>query len=449
MGKWIAVSVLVLLCATFTWSEATRAQVNPAVDRGRDAIRNVVSHITQTTAAYDNVWQQWGVAQKPENYAEAFQQRYGLHGANYQNDGFPLGLYQSPGPMGTGIASNCLICHAGSIAGQTLIGLGNASLDMQTLYEELNAADAIQYTLPLRLSNVRGTVEASAATVFLLQFRDAHLNLRASVPLDYRDVQCEDIPAWWHLKKKRTMYYSGLSDTRAFRPLMSFLMSPLHTGEYIKSQKDAFADIREFILQLEPPRYPYPIDRRLAAAGRIVFEETCTKCHGTYGPDGEYPNKFVPLHVIGTDTTVAKAYNAKTVAQFRKNWLFQEKSPEGRPYHVYQRGAYQAPPLDGIWATAPYFHNGSVPTVYQVLKSRTRPTIFTRSFQTGKQDYDQEKLGWKHTALKRAANPDLPLIERRKVYDTTQPARSNRGHRFGDKLTHQQRMAVIEYLKTL
>ena len=61
----------------------------------------------------------------------------------------------------------------------------------------------------------------------------------------------------------------------------------------------------------------------------------------------------------------------------------------------------------------------------------------------------EKRTGWKFTPLKGGPGPGAPALERRKVYDTAQPGRGNGGHRFGDKLTEQQRLAVIEYLKTL
>ena len=110
---------------------------------------------------------------------------------------------------------------------------------------------------------------------------------------------------------------------------------------------------------------------------------------------------------------------------------------------------YQAPPLDGIWATAPYFHNGSVPTLQQVLKSDSRPAFFTRSFRTGEDDYDSVRVGWKYAELKGLPNIHLHPHESRKYYDTRQPGRSNRGHTYGDHLSEAERTAVVEYLKTL
>jgi hypothetical protein len=134
---------------------------------------------------------------------------------------------------------------------------------------------------------------------------------------------------------------------------------------------------------------------------------------------------------------------------YEASWLGQERGPDGNRYEANPETGYQAPPLDGIWATAPYFHNGSAPTVYHVLNSKARLGKFTRSYRTAKDDYDPVKLGWKITTLDRAPDESVPAIERRKVYDTTQPGRGNGGHTFGDKLTEEERWAVVEYLKRL
>src|SRR5262249_46709671 len=123
--------------------------------------------------------------------------------------------------------------------------------------------------------------------------------------------------------------------------------------------------------------------------------------------------------------------------------------PDGGVYHGLESEGYQAPPLDGVWATAPYFHNGSVPTLEHALNSKARPRIYTRSYGTGTADYDTQRVGWKVTVLAAPPERSVPGIERRKVYDTTQPGRSNAGHTFGDALSTEERRAVIEYLKTL
>ena len=64
-----------------------------------------------------------------------------------------------------------------------------------------------------------------------------------------------------------------------------------------------FRDIRAYLLTLEPPKYPFPVAEKLAEQGRGHFLKNCSSCHGTYGPNGTYPNKVVSLKIVGTDLT--------------------------------------------------------------------------------------------------------------------------------------------------
>jgi hypothetical protein len=282
----------------------------------------------------------------------------------------------------------------------------------------------------------------------LLGLRDPDLRLRSErIDLGRPDEMCEDVPAWWLLKKKKTMYHTGGGDARSVRALMQFMMSPLNSGPAITREEAHIRDIRAYLLSLEPPKYPFPVNATLAKKGQEVFEATCSRCHGTYGEKWTYPNRIVPIKEIGTDPKRWEGLGQKVGDYYNQTWFAKEKGEDG--YKGMVTEGYQAPPLDGIWATAPYFHNGSAPTVHDVLNSKARPRVFTRSYRTDEADYDKEKLGWKVQVLDGPADAKLPAIERRKVYDTTQPGRSNGGHTFGDKLTEEQRMAVIEYLKTL
>jgi mono/diheme cytochrome c family protein len=448
MSRWL---LSLVLAGGFCLSlSLALAGEKTAAERGWEALSGrTFTPPGASRKAYDNTWKQWGLSEKPVDYARAFRERYGLHPAPFDNHGLPMGLREARGLLGKGLTTDCLLCHAGSVAGQTYLGLGNATLDFQALTDELAAADGFPVELPFRLSNVRGTIEAGAAFIYLLQFRDPDLKVQVPVELAYRDDLCEDIPAWWHLKRKKTIYHTGTVHSRSVRTLMAFMLTPLNSGEYIKKHQPVFADIQAYLLSLEPPRYPFPIDADLAARGKELFSQNCARCHGTYGPDGRYPNKVVALDEIGTDPTLAQPLSAESAEHYLKSWFAQEPGLDGKPINVDYHPGYQAPPLDGVWATAPYFHNGSVPTVYHVLNSRARPKFHTRSFRTGQEDYDPVKLGWKITVLDQAPDPKLPAIERRKVYDTTQPGRGNGGHTFGDNLTDEERMAVIEYLKTL
>jgi mono/diheme cytochrome c family protein len=434
-----------------------RAEERTAAERGAEAVHRLSSSPpVLSLQAYEDAWKQWGVPEKPADYAHGFRERYGLHPAPYENQGLPMGLHEAPGLLGRGLTSDCLLCHAGSVAGRTYIGLPNTTLDLQSLFQELAAAGGFGQWMPLRLCNVRGTTEAAATTVYLLKIRDPDLRVNPGRIVEngasqtgFRDDLCEDMPAWWLLRKKKTMYHTGDTSSRSVRSMMPFLLSPLHSGESIKAKEPVFADIQAYLLTLEPPRYPFTIDVALARRGEELFNRNCARCHGTYGPNGRYPNKVIPLDVIGTDPTRASGISVEVGQLYMKSWFAQDKGPDGEPYHGLNWGGYQAPPLDGVWATAPYFHNASVPTIYHVLNSKERPKVFTRSFRTGEEDYDRIRVGWRITVFNGPPDASVPAIERRKVYDTTRPSQGNGGHPFGDRLTEEERWGVIEYLKTL
>src|SRR5208337_1170038 len=344
MRRGVLFKVLIIAAGISPALAGERTEFSPSVGRGRETVRRPLNPPFWSLRAYQNAWRQRGVGEQPADYARAFRERYGLHPPLYENGGLPMGFTRPRGllGLGQGLGNDCLLCHAGTVAGQTIIGLGNSALDMQSLYEELAAADGLPPVMPLSLCK----------------------NL------------CEDVPAWWHFRKKKTIYHLGVADSRSVRTLMPFLLIPGNSAESIKEREPDFADIRAYLLSLEPPRYPYAIDRALAEQGKAIFEHNCGRCHGSYGAEDRYPNKLVPLDVIGSDDTLAHAFAPEGVAHYLESWFAREHGPAGEPYHGLGGGGYQAPPLDGIWATAPYLHNGSVPTIYHVLKSGERPRIF-------------------------------------------------------------------------
>lgn len=423
-----------------------------AIERGKKALLGrAFTPPPFKRESFANVWKLWGLKEKPADFDRLFQERYGLHPAPYPNAGLPMGLRDTIGLFGKGVATDCLSCHGGSIAGQSYVGLGNASLDYHALVEELTRAEGRDPRMPFAFAQVRGTNEAFALDAMLLALRNPDLTLRdKKLDLGIHDDLCEDVPAWWLLKKKKTMYHDGASDARSVRALMQFMLSPLNLPAEFDRQEETFRDIQAYILSLEAPKYVFTVDAPLAAKGEAIFDKNCARCHGTYGKEPTYPNRILPLDEIGTDPSRHRGLEKRFKDHYNESWFAKEKRDGvegGYPTQVTK--GYQAPPLDGIWATAPYFHNGAAPTVYHVLNSKARPKIFTRSYRTGKDEYDPVKLGWKITVLEKGPGADLPAIERRKVYDTTQPGRGNGGHIFGDKLSEEERLAVIEYLKTI
>jgi mono/diheme cytochrome c family protein len=452
--RWLlGLSLLGLTWTATAASGPERNKSREAAERGYAALTTrAFNTAIWTASAYENVWKRWGLTARPADFDQRVRDRYGLHEPPYPNNGLPMGLREGPGLLGAkGVTNDCLLCHGGSIAGRSVIGLGNASLDIEAIFDDMSAVRTGETRRTLfPFSNVRGTSEAGAMAVFLFSIRNPDLSLRAS-PLDLglRADLCEDAPAWWLLKKKKTMYWTGSTDARSVRSLMQFALSPLKTLKGLQEMEPMFADLQAYLLSLEPPKYPLPIDRPQAARGEHLFKRDCARCHGTYGSNGTYPNKVIDLDEIGTDPNRALGIGEKAKAHYDQTWFADERGPDGRRYETRVNHGYQAPPLDGVWATAPYFHNGAAPTVWHVLSSEARPTVFTRSYRTGLDDYDAVKLGWKITVLDGPPAKDLPPVERRKIYDTTQPGRRNTGHTFGDHLTDAERMAVIEYLKTL
>ena len=125
-----------------------------------------------------------------------------------------------------------------------------------------------------------------------------------------------------------------------------------------------------------------------------------------------------------------------SIASYNDSWF--GRGPNGAK--LLPGDGYVAPPLDGVWATAPYLHNGSVPDLRTLLNSSLRPTFWQRSFDTS--DYDYEAVGWRYE-LRSSGDGD------KRIYDTSLPGYGNQGHTFGDDLSDDQRRALIEYVKTL
>ncbi len=380
------------------------------------------------------------------DYTRAFTHRYGLHPAPFENDGLPMGLKRGVLADGTkrGIQIDCLVCHGGSIGGTSYVGLGNTQLNLKALLNELTLAD--RRALPpstFVLNSSRGTVNAGMVAAVLLSVRNTDLSFRY-FPLPMGTNLPEmDVPPWWHMARKATMYYDGRTDARSVRSSMQFLLGE-KTLEQFKDLEPTFRDILAYFKSLKPPPYPFAVDRARAERGRVVFKENCARCHGTYGPDGVYPNKIVELDVIGTDPARAHGLGLPLVKHYNATWF-------GEDYPVNEKmTGYQAPPLDGIWATAPYLHNGSVPTLAALLDSSQRPTRFKRPPSTGFEHYDTVNVGWKHEVVPEGPLPSSTTpFEASFIFDSSRFGLGNQGHTFGDALSDEERAAVIEYLKTL
>jgi mono/diheme cytochrome c family protein len=189
------------------------------------------------------------------------------------------------------------------------------------------------------------------------------------------------------------------------------------------------------------------IDRAKAERGAVHFKEHCAKCHGP--PDllfdrkaiGTDPQRLLNYAVPLGKRSFAAAVQAETgkyVARAAKDDKVSaqelEKFRAGHKNIWRTTNKYAARPLAAIWATPPYLHNGSVPTIYDLLlPANQRP----KTFPLGQRDYDPVKLGYV-TAIK--GEPIFRL-------DTSIIGNRNVGHEYGTTLSDEQRYELIEFLK--
>jgi hypothetical protein len=117
----------------------------------------------------------------------------------------------------------------------------------------------------------------------------------------------------------------------------------------------------------------------------------------------------------------------------------------GRKHYVLDPAGYVAPPLNGIWASAPYLHNGSVPTLWHLLNPGQRPAVWRRT----EDGYDQSRVGLEVTSFDDVPGTVRLPSEKREYFDTHRPGKSASGHEFPDQLSDDEKKAVLEYLKTL
>lgn len=265
----------------------------------------------------------------------------------------------------------------------------------------------------------------------------------------------------------------------------------------------ALVEMEELIRRLQAPQWPDDIlpaiDTAKAEQGKALYETHCIQCHKLIDPADPKRSiraQMYDINLVGTDKTEAMnavtalaptgilegtpmpeghtygpqapvvvmlddlvkgvlarnkiaalqaAMNAEkngnSLKEQEKEGEYQHNSPENPFASVL---AYKARPLDGIWATAPYLHNGSVPTLYDLLLPEAeRP----QQFAVGQREFDPVKVGFKHDP----ADPQAPF-----VIDTSVPGNANTGHNYGavtmdgkEALTEEQRWELVEYMKTL
>ncbi|MEQ1506480.1 MAG: hypothetical protein ABMB14_29905 [Myxococcota bacterium] len=382
----------------------------------------------------DQLWDTGPIDDDVAFWAE-FRERYGMFEAPYDNGGYPMGLR-----VQNGLAMlDCYTCHAGVVAGQVVIGSQNTAFDMQGLYTDLQTLSSSLGLEQMALVDGTGAVGANDAWGLGVQLVNEMVpNPDINLHFGYQRPG-----AWWTLKYKDRMYSDGSADAEGYRTMMATLLAYGFTPDQVAELDPTFADVQQYLLSLEPPAWPFDAPSASAVdAGRAVFDATCARCHGVHtGPDAAYPDQIVPLAEIGTDPARAGNFGQPEVDYLN---AFAETVFPGVVLEA--TGGYLAPPLVGIWARAPYFHDASVPDLAGVIDSASRPEVWQR---TGVEadDYDPLTVGWRYTV---PADPlDASTAAGRRIHDASRPGLSNDGHPFGDGLTDAERADLLAYLVTL
>ncbi|MDP3766410.1 MAG: cytochrome c, partial [Dehalococcoidia bacterium] len=214
----------------------------------------------------------------------------------------------------------------------------------------------------------------------------------------------------WNLEGRPWVHWDGNTQSPIGRNLLASLGlgAPL-VGKRGHLDFAMVARQTELSEKIRAPRYPFTVDQAAARRGAALYQARCASCH-------EGPESDARLHApeaVGTEPSRARLFT-QTQAERLNTFLAELEIPGYRPSGVSGiRGTqkYWAPGLAGVWARAPYLHNGSVRTIQELL---TPPAARAKSFRRDSQRYDTGRLGY--------------IDEGPYVLDTTTPGNSNAGH---------------------
>ncbi|HYX29296.1 MAG TPA: c-type cytochrome, partial [Pyrinomonadaceae bacterium] len=409
---------------------------------------------------------------------DMFPEKLPVPGKGYEG----FGLIQEPGrdtPIGFSVRRvlidrvglNCALCHTGTVRDtpqsprRIILGMPANKFDLQRyarfLYAcalddrftvdnvmqaigqrtRLNPADKLIYR-----EAIWRTREALIEQAHLVSFMDSRpewgpgrvdtfnpykaLQFNFQMQLDHT-IGTVDLPVIWNQRPREGMqlHWDGNNTSVVERNKSAALgagVTPV-TIDIARMKR-----IEDWLWDLPAPRYPYPIDEALAAKGQALYEQNCAACHA-FG--GAYVGQVTPVDKIGTDRQRLDSYTYQLLEN--QNTLY-----AGYPWrfsHFRKTDGYANMPLDGVWLRAPFLHNGSVPTLRDLLEA---PEQRTKEFYRGYDVFDPINLGFISNV------PEENGIKYFR-YDTSLPGNSNAGHTYGTTLAADEKAALVEYMKKL
>jgi mono/diheme cytochrome c family protein len=378
------------------------------------------------------------------------------------------------------LMTSCALCHTAEIGGRRIVGLGNRNLRTNALHHALlrvagdpaftqesmvPAAEAqarrhgLAWSWRSRLAT-RGAVKALAALAARDakrpwgRLQDIDAGPGRNTPVEFAKAASRvligppygfvKLPAVWTYGPRATFGCDGaLTGDRAVA-LSAVEFNKGMPPADILARAGRWKRLYAYLQGLTAPAYPRRIDTARARRGEALFSRHCSGCHGSY-PAGEpprYAEQVTPPDVAGTDPDRLHCVSKELIEARRVRGLaphVQLSTPKG----------YVPPPLTGLWCRGPYLHNGSVPTLADLLRPpEDRPVRF---FVGGDTKYDLDLLGLAYQEEpapegKRQAKRASP---RQYLFDTTQAGNGNGGHPAGTSLSENERRDLLEYLKTL
>ncbi|MCB0412552.1 MAG: c-type cytochrome, partial [Bdellovibrionales bacterium] len=308
----------------------------------------------------------------------------------------------------------CVACHSGRAAGQYVIGLGNKNIDVVQLGKDVYQIERYWKWLipPFTKNNTYRSLEKSSMKFSNYLANENIGNLTQGlvpisfikgwfyrvqgleIPQDMNRGQVK-VPHLWGYGEKRKVgqFCDGYGDGSEVGWAVAVELAAGQKSEVVHEYYSKVKEAEAALEHLLPPSYPFLIQRDLANRGQKIFEQTCAKCHGIYERDHEgFPiyrePKWIPHSVVQTDSDrldgITDEFNSLVDVNPLRNLL---------RYKQTQRG-YFAPRLDGVWARFPYLHNGSVPSLADLLTApEERPMVFSLKRAGEKDRYDSRRMG--------------------------------------------------------
>lgn len=250
-----------------------------------------------------------------------------------------------------------------------------------------------------------------------------------------------DFPSIFNQRPREGMqlHWDGNNTSLAERNLSAAVGAGLDLPGATAADRAAIRRVARWLLDLRPPPSPMRAaqDAAAVARGRDIFMRDCAACHGHQESDGyvfegRHLGRVEPIGRIGTDRARLDSYTEAFLLRQREVLGFTGfRKTDG----------YANQPLDGLWLRGPFLHNGSVPTLSDLLAPpRARPAAFIRGLDI----IDAERGGFASPPCE----PGQPVPAGAICFDTGLPGNGNAGHSYGTTLDEAERRDLLSYLKT-